>query len=107
MAKDLFDTAFRDGYVDFNSEHISYDNSCDWNLNKNKGEKMNQLVNVYGTTEVWNKNGLLEEVYDGFGYKDNDGNITWYEGYNPPKDDKFHSTLIIPYGGGKDISELR
>ena len=53
---------------------------------------MNQLVNVYGTTEIWNKNGLLEEVYDGFGYKYNDGNITWYEGYNPPKDDKFHST---------------
>ena len=35
MAKDLFDTAFRDGYVDFNSKNISYDNSWDWNLNKN------------------------------------------------------------------------
>ena len=68
---------------------------------------MNQPVNVYGTTEVWDKYGLLDEVYDGFGYKDSDGNITWYEDYSPPKDDEFHSTLIISYGGGKDISELQ
>jgi hypothetical protein len=68
---------------------------------------MNQPVNVYGTTEVLDKNGLLDEVYDGFGYKDSDGNITWYEDYSPPKDDEFHSTLIISYGGGKDISELQ
>lgn len=32
MAKDLFDTAFRDGYVDFSSQYIVYDNS--WNRKK-------------------------------------------------------------------------
>ena len=68
---------------------------------------MNQPVNVYGTTEVYNENELLECVYDGFGYRDDNGNITWYEDYNPPKDDKFHSTLIIPYGRGKDLSEIK
>ena len=67
---------------------------------------MKQPVNVYGTTEVWNENENLEEVYDGFGYRDTEGNITWYEGYNPPKDDEFHSTLIIPYGNGCGLSEL-
>ena len=67
---------------------------------------MNQPVNVYGTTEVYDKNKLLDCVYDGFGYRDSNGNITWYEGYNPPNDDEFHSTLIVSYGNGKDISEM-
>ena len=66
---------------------------------------MNKPVNVYGTTECW-WNGLLECVYDGFGYRDSDGNITWYDDYNPPKDDEFHLTIIVPYGNGKDLSEL-
>ena len=66
---------------------------------------MKQPVNVYGTTEYW-ENGLLECVDDGFGYRDKDGNITWYNGYNPPLDDEFHSTLIISYGNGRDLSEL-
>lgn len=67
---------------------------------------MKQPVNVYGTTEVYNKNNNLECVYDGFGYRDNNGTITWYEGYNPPKDDKFHSTLIIPYGNDADLLKI-
>lgn len=66
---------------------------------------MKQPVNVYGTTAYW-KNELLECVYDGFGYRDNNGNITWYDGYNPPKDDESHSTMIMPYGKGKDLSEM-
>lgn len=66
---------------------------------------MNQPVNVYGITE-YRENGSLEELYDGFGYRDNEGNITWYDGYNPPKDDEFHSTMIVSYGRGADLSEI-
>ena len=66
---------------------------------------MNQPVNVYGRTSYY-ENGSLECLYDGFGFRDADGNITWYEGYNPPKDDECHSTLIISYGNGKDLSEM-
>ena len=32
LAKELFDRAFTDGYVDFNSQYIDYDNS--WNMKK-------------------------------------------------------------------------
>lgn len=66
---------------------------------------MKQPVNVYGTTSYY-ENGLLECVFEGFGYCDNDGNITWYEGYNPPKDDEFYLTTVVPYGNGCDLSEL-
>ena len=68
-------------------------------------EKGTQPVNVYGTTDYY-ENGMLECTFDGFGYRDNDGNITWYQGYNPPKDDDFYYTLIVPYGNGCDLSEL-
>lgn len=67
---------------------------------------MKQPVNVYGTTEYW-ENGVLECTFDGFGYRDNDGNITWYDDYNPPKDDDFYLTTIVSYGNGTDISEMR
>lgn len=30
LAKELFDNAFKNGYVDFNGEGIEYDNSWDW-----------------------------------------------------------------------------
>ena len=66
---------------------------------------MKQPVNVYGVTEYW-ENGLLDCIDDGFGYRDKDGSITWYNGYNPPPDDEFHSTLIVSYGNGCDLSEL-
>lgn len=66
---------------------------------------MNRPVNVYGSTSYY-ENGLIECVYDGFGFKDKNGNITWYDGYNPPKDDEFHLTTIVLYGNGKDISEM-
>ena len=66
---------------------------------------VNQPVNVYGATDYY-ENGMLECTFDGFGYRDNDGSITWYEGYNPPKDDDFYYTLIVPYGNGCDLSEL-
>ena len=67
---------------------------------------MKQPVNVYGVTEYW-ENGLLECVYDGFGYRNSDGNITWYDDYNPPKDDDFHFTTIVSYGNETDLSEMR
>ena len=66
---------------------------------------MNQPVNVVGITSYY-ENGLLECVYDGYGYRDGNGNITWYDGYNPPEDDEFHLTIIISYGNGTDLSEM-
>lgn len=66
---------------------------------------MNMPVNVYGSTSYY-ENGILECVYDGFGYKDSGGNIAWYGGYNPPDDDEFHLTIIVPYGNGADLSDL-
>ena len=68
--------------------------------------KIKQPVNVYGITEYW-KNGILEYTFDGFGYRDNDGNITWYDDYNPPKDNNFYSTIIVSYGNGADFSDMR
>ena len=35
---------------------------------------MNKPVNVVGITSYY-ENGLLECVYDGYGYRDSDGNI--------------------------------
>ena len=66
---------------------------------------MNQPVNVYGSTSYY-KNGIVECMYDGFGYEDKNGDIIWYDGYNPPEDDEFHLTTIIYYGNGCDLSEL-
>lgn len=66
---------------------------------------MNKPVNVYGQT-LYYERGSLEGAYDGFGFRDNEGNITWYDDYNPPKDDENHSTMIISYGNGKDLSEM-
>ena len=66
---------------------------------------MNKPVNVVGITSYY-ENGLVDCVYDGYGYRDENGNITWYDGYNPPKDDEFHLTTIIPYGNGTDLSEI-
>ena len=61
---------------------------------------MNKPVNVYGQTSYY-ESYCLEYVYDGFGFRDEDGNITWYDGYNPPKDDDCHHTIIVPYGNGQ------
>ena len=66
---------------------------------------MKQPVNVYGVTEYW-EHGTLECVFDGFGYRDDNGNITWYDGYNPPKNDEFYLTTIVPYGMGADLSDM-
>lgn len=43
---------------------------------------MNKPVNVYGSTSYYER-GVIECICDGFGYRDNDGNITWYDGYKP------------------------
>lgn len=66
---------------------------------------MNKPVNVYGSTSYY-EDGLLECVFDGFGYRDNNGNITWYDNYNPPKDDDFYFTTVIPYGNGCDLAAV-
>ena len=66
---------------------------------------MNKPVNVVGITSYY-ENGLIECVCDGYGYRDSNGNVTWYDGYNPPKNDESHSTTIIPYGNGTDLSEM-
>lgn len=66
---------------------------------------MKRPVNVYGSTEYYER-GLIESVFDGFGYRDSYGNITWYGDYNPPEDDDFYVTTIIPYGNGIDLNEL-
>lgn len=62
-------------------------------------------VNVYGTTQYY-EDGLLESIHDGFGYRDTDGNITWYGGYEPI-DDEFHESFIYPYGNGCDLKEVQ
>lgn len=61
-------------------------------------------VNVYGQTSYY-EFGILECVYDGFGFRDQNGNVTWYEGYEPANDE-FHTSIVIPYGNGADLSEL-
>jgi predicted NodU family carbamoyl transferase len=66
--------------------------------------EIKQPVNVYGITSYYER-GLLEEVYDGFGYCDKDGNITWYDGYEP-KEDESHTTSIAPYGNGANFSDI-
>lgn len=61
-------------------------------------------VNVYGQTSYY-VDGELECIYDGFGFRDENGNITWYDGY-VPCDDGFHLTIVVPYGNGADLSEM-
>ena len=82
------------------------DENCDFDKDYDdvKEDGISRPVNVYGSTSYY-ENGSLECVYDGFGYRDRNGNITWYDGYTP-KDDEFHLTTIAPYGNGKDLSEL-
>ena len=75
-----------------------------WLMFERRRNKVKHPVNVYGST-LYYERGEVECVYDGFGYRDSNGNITWYDGYNPPKDDEFHLTTITPYRNGKDLSE--
>lgn len=67
---------------------------------------MNQPVNVYGKTE-YRENGVLESIFDGFGYRDEYGDVTWYGAYNPPMDNDSFETIICPYGNGCDLSEIQ
>ena len=66
---------------------------------------MKHPVNVYWQTEYW-EHGLLECVYDGFGYHDSEGDITLCADYNLPKDDEFHLTTIATYGNSVDLTEI-
>jgi len=55
--------------------------------------KVVEAPNVYGSTELYT-NGVPEIIADGFGFKDENGHITWFDGYDPPCDDEFHLTTI-------------
>ena len=69
-----------------------------------KGDSMRRPVNVYGITELW-IDDLLECVTDGFGYRDANGTIQWYDGYKPVEDET-HLSIIVPYGNGRELSDL-
>lgn len=53
-----------------------------------------KLPNVYATTEYY-EHGLLDQVYEGFGYRDETGVIEWFDGFRPLNDDT-HKTIIHP-----------
>lgn len=57
---------------------------------------MNKRVNIYGRTECY-EFGVTEYAYDGFGYENKNGEIIWYDDYEP-QNDEFHITTIIRYG---------
>ena len=57
--------------------------------------QIKRLVNVFGVTNYY-LNGELEYTKDGFGYKDEKGNITWYDGYSQEPDNDFHLSFIYP-----------
>lgn len=62
-------------------------------------------VNVCGITTYYD-NGIADSIHDGYGYRDDNGNITWYDGYNPPEDNENHSTIVIPYGNGTNLLDM-
>lgn len=55
---------------------------------------MDELINVYAITSYW-EDGSLEFMYNGFGYEDENGIITWKDGYEPPENDEHYSTKIV------------
>lgn len=67
-------------------------------------QQIKQPVNVYGLTTYYNTGRKFTK--DGFGYRDRDDAITWYGDYEPPEDCKNHSTVIIPYSGGADLTDV-
>ena len=64
---------------------------------------MRRPVNVYGITELW-IDDLLECVTDGFGYRDANGTIQWYDGYEPVEDE-MHLSRIVPCENGFELSD--
>ena len=73
-----------------------------------------QPVNVYGWTRYY-KYGTLNFIRDGFGFRDENGNITWYEGYYQPEDtddslfyesDNYTESCVINYGNNTDLKDM-
>ena len=81
------------------------------------GDKVNDIqqpVNVYGWTKYY-KYGSLGFIRDGFGFRDTNGNITWYEGYYQPEDtdeslfytsDNYTESFVINYGNNTELKDM-
>lgn len=74
----------------------SLDNQIQTAAIRNTESQISQskLPNVYAKTEYYEA-GCLDEVYEGFGYRDESGTIEWFDGYKPLNDDS-HKTTIYP-----------
>ena len=66
---------------------------------------MAKKINVYGQTDFYNKDGFLDSMCDGFGYRDEYGNITWYDGYKGWSDE-FTRTTIYPANDNGEITSM-
>ena len=73
--------------------------------NLNGGGNMDKPINVYAQTDCYDYNGDLDSIIGGYGYKDTDGNITWYDGYSVVCDE-FHSTTIYPADENGKITSI-
>lgn len=52
-------------------------------------------INIYGYTEHY-ENGECVHETEGYGFRDENGNMTWYDGYQP-YNDEFHISHIFEY----------
>ena len=66
---------------------------------------MNKPINVYAQTDCYEYDGMLDSIIDGYGYRDTDGNITWYDGYKVIRDE-FHKTTIYPADENGKITSI-
>lgn len=66
---------------------------------------MNKPINVYAQTDCYEYDGMLYSIIDGYGYRDTDGNITWYDGYKVIRDE-FHKTTIYPADENGKITSI-
>ena len=57
------------------------------------GKILKQPANVFGITDYYS-NGEIEYTESGFGYKNKDNDIIWYDGYDCPPDDEFHLSFV-------------
>lgn len=62
---------------------------------------MNKPINVYAQTDCYD----LDSIIGGYGYRDVDGNITWYDGYAVICDE-FHRTTIYPANENGKITSI-
>ena len=66
---------------------------------------MDKKINVYAQTDCYDQDGFLDSIIDGYGHRDEDGNITWYDGYRVICD-KFHYTTIYPADENGKITSI-